>query len=147
MLYWVGHLSRMGNHCLPKFILCNKLSSSHHDTRAPKKLFKNWLKKSFDTFRIDHCQWFILAENCVAWFLTTNHIVSFFENTYTATLKGKKCWRRSYKTMPSRLDPAISCSLQAFPTSALFAMNMPAGGMDQLLLDLYFMKPSYEWNE
>ena len=45
-LRWAGHVSRIEDHRLPYVILCGELSTSHRDRGAPKKHYKDCLKKS-----------------------------------------------------------------------------------------------------
>ena len=98
-----GHVSKMGNHCLPRIILYGELSVGYCDRGAPKKQFKDCLKKSFGACDTDHCWLSTQIENCDAWHLTTNHIVSS-ENTHRAALKVKRYEKRNYNTMPSTPD-------------------------------------------
>ena len=60
-LRWAGHVSRMEDHRLPKIVLYGELSTGHRDRGAPKKRYKDSLKKSLSTCHIDHRQWSALA--------------------------------------------------------------------------------------
>ena len=62
-LRWAGHVSRMEDHRLPKIVF----STGHRERGAPKKRFKDNLKKSLTTCNIDHKQWSDLAADRVAW--------------------------------------------------------------------------------
>ena len=53
-LSWARHVSEMGNHCLPRMILCHKLSTGHRHRGPPKNWFKGCLKKSFRVYHINH---------------------------------------------------------------------------------------------
>ena len=66
-LRWVGHVSRMEDHRLPKIVMFGELSSGHRLRGAPKKRFKDSLKKSLTACNIDHRQWSDLAADRVAW--------------------------------------------------------------------------------
>ena len=50
-----------GDHRLPKIVLYGELSTGHRDRGAPKKRYKDSLKKSLSTCHIDHRQWSALA--------------------------------------------------------------------------------------
>jgi len=52
-LYWAGHVSRMEDHCLPKITLYGELSSGHRHRGAPKKRYKDSLRKSLGICHID----------------------------------------------------------------------------------------------
>ena len=68
MLRWAGHVSRLEDHHLPKIVMFGELSSGHCDRGAPKKRFKDNLKKSLmDMGNMDHRHWSNLAADPVAW--------------------------------------------------------------------------------
>ena len=60
-LRWAGHVSRMEDHRLPKIALYGELSTGNRDRGAPKKRYKDSLKKSLSACHIDHQQWCTLA--------------------------------------------------------------------------------------
>ena len=97
-LRWAGHVSRMEDHRLPKIVLYGELSTGHRDRGAPKKRYKDSLKKSFGSCGIDHRQWSTLASDRDAWRHTTNHAVSSFEAHRRTTLKAKRLQRKSRDT-------------------------------------------------
>ena len=51
-LRWAGHVSRMEDHRLPKIVLYGELSTGHRERGAPKKRFKDSLKRSLTTCNI-----------------------------------------------------------------------------------------------
>jgi len=56
-LHWAGHVSRMEDHRLPKIVLYGKLSTGNRNRGAPKKRFKDSLKKSLLACNIDSQLW------------------------------------------------------------------------------------------
>ena len=72
--------------------------TGHRDRGAPKKRYKDSLKKSFGSCGIDHRQWSTLASDRDAWRHTTNHAVSSFEAHRRTTLKAKRLQRKSRDT-------------------------------------------------
>ena len=62
-LRWTGHVSRMEDHHLPKIILYGELSSGLWNRGAPKKRYKDTLKKSLGACNISHLEWTTLAED------------------------------------------------------------------------------------
>ena len=66
-LRWAGHVSRMEDHRLPKIALYGELSSGHRDRGAPKKRYKDYLKKSLTACHVDHKCWADLAADREAW--------------------------------------------------------------------------------
>jgi len=65
-LGWAGHVSRFEDHRLPKIVMFGELSSGPRERDAPKKPFKDSLKKSHTACNIDHRQWSNLAADRVA---------------------------------------------------------------------------------
>ena len=79
-LCWAAHVSRMEDHHLPKIALYGKLSTGHRDRGAPKKRFKDYLKKSLSACNIDPQLWSALAADRGAWQHTIHQSTSRFEN-------------------------------------------------------------------
>ena len=96
---WTGHV-----------FTCSRSYSADHcdDRRAPKKWFKNCLKKSLVAYHIALCQWSTLIEKCNTWCLTINHVVSPFVNFHRAALKDKRHRKRDCNTMSSIFDLTFS---------------------------------------
>ena len=94
-LQWAGHVSRMEDHRLPKMVMFGELSTAHRERGAPKKRFKNSLKKSLSTCNIDHKQWSDLAADRVAWHHTIHQAVAQFEMDRRNLLKDRKQRRRA----------------------------------------------------
>ena len=55
-LGWAGHVSRMEDHRLPKIVLYGELSTGHRDKGAPRKRYKDTLKRSLATCDVDYRQ-------------------------------------------------------------------------------------------
>lgn len=89
-LRWAGHVSRMEDHCLPKIVMFSELSTGHRERGAPKKRFKDSLKKSLSTCNIDHKQWSDLAADRNTWRHTIHHATAPFEEDRRAALKDKR---------------------------------------------------------
>ena len=51
-LLWAGHVSRLEDHRLSKIVMFSELSCGHSETGAPKKRFKDSLKKSLTACNI-----------------------------------------------------------------------------------------------
>ena len=66
-LRWAGHVSRMEDHRLPKVKLYGELSTGHRDKGAPRKRYKDTLKKSLASCNIDYRQWTIQTANRTNW--------------------------------------------------------------------------------
>ncbi len=110
-LRWAGHVSRMDDHRLPKIALYGELSTGHRDRGAPKKRYKDCLKKSLGNCHIDHHQWPTLAADRVAWRSTIQQAVSSFEDTRRAILKDRRLRRKNRKATPT-INPnqTFNCS-------------------------------------
>ena len=62
-LRWTGHVSRMEDHHLPKIILYGEQSCGLCNRGAPKKRYKDTLRKSLGACNISHLEWTTLAED------------------------------------------------------------------------------------
>ena len=112
-LRWAGHVSSMEDHRLPKIVLFGELSTGHCEGGAPKKRFKDNLKKSLTTCNIDHKQWSDLAADCVAWRHTIHQAASQFEADRRSSLEDKRQRRKGHAastTTPDITFPYRHCS-------------------------------------
>ena len=82
-----GQISRMEDHRLPKVVLYGELSTGHRDRGAPKKRFKDCLKKSLNVCHIDCQQWSDMAPDRDAWRHAVHKAASQFEVSHDT---GKK---------------------------------------------------------
>ena len=94
-LRWAGHVSRMEDHRLPKIVLYGKLSTGYRDRGAPKKRFKDSLKKSLSACNIYPQLWSALAADRGAWRHTVHQSTSRFENIRKAALEEKRSKRKT----------------------------------------------------
>ena len=109
-LRWAGHVSRMDVHRLPKIVLYGELSTGHRDRGAPKKRFKDLLKKSLSDCHSDHRQWSVLAADREAWRHAVHQSVSSFENNRRAALEETRSRRKNRIVSASTPDSSYPCS-------------------------------------
>ena len=109
-LRWAGHVSRMEDHRLPKIVLYGELSTGHRDRGAPKKRYKDSLKKSLSTCHIDHRQWSALAADRGAWRHAVHQSVSSFESNRRATLEEKRSRRKNRVATALTPESSFPCS-------------------------------------
>ncbi|XP_069789966.1 uncharacterized protein [Narcine bancroftii] len=105
---WVDHVSRMEDHRLPKIVLYGELSTGHHDRGAPKKRYKDCLKKSLGACHIDHRQWADIASNRASWRLTVRWAATSFEEDRRAHLTDKRQRRKNPTSNPNQ--PIFPCN-------------------------------------
>ena len=105
-LRWAGHVSRMEDHRLPKIVMFGELSSGHRERGAPKKRFKDSLRKSLTACNIDHSQWSDLAADRVAWRYTILQAAAQFEVDRKNSFKEKRQRRKARAA--STITPNIS---------------------------------------
>jgi len=111
-LRWAGHVSRMENHRLPKITLYGELSFGHRDRGAPKKRYKDSLRKSLRGCHIDCSQWSALAADCAAWRYTVHQAVSSFEASRKEDLREKRRRRKIIAASTATSEPGqtFDCS-------------------------------------
>ncbi|XP_069766640.1 uncharacterized protein [Narcine bancroftii] len=107
-LRWVGHISRMEDHRLPKIVFYGELSTGHRDRGASKKRYKDCLKKSLGACHIDHHQWADLASNRASWHLTVWRAATSFEEDHRAHLTDKR--QRRKNPTPNPNQPIFPCN-------------------------------------
>ncbi|XP_069778346.1 uncharacterized protein [Narcine bancroftii] len=106
-LRWVGHVSRMEDHRLPKIVLYGKLSTSHRDRGDQRR----GLKKSLGACHIDHRQWADITSNRVSWRLTVRRAATSFEEDQRAHLTVKRQRRKNPTPNPNQpIFPCIRCN-------------------------------------
>ncbi|GFN79303.1 hypothetical protein PoB_000580900, partial [Plakobranchus ocellatus] len=71
-LRWAGHVFRMKDHRLPKIALYGEIRTGHRYRGAPKKRYKDYLKKTFTACNIDHQNWSDYAADRSAWRLISS---------------------------------------------------------------------------
>ena len=62
-LRWAGHLTLMESSRMPKAVFYGELSQGKRDCGAPRKRFKDQLKRQLTQAGIDHSEWEALAED------------------------------------------------------------------------------------
>ena len=103
------------DHRLPKIVMFGELSTGHRERGAPKKRFKDSLKKSLTTCNIDHRQWSDLAADRVAWRHTIHQAAAQFEVDRKNSLKDKRPRRKTCAASTTTPDKKI-LSLQPLLT-------------------------------
>ena len=119
---WAGHVSRMEDHRLPKIVMFGELSTGYRKRGAPRKRFKDSLKKSLTTYNIDHRQWSVLAADRVAWRHIIHQATAQFEVDRKNSLKDKgQRWkaRAASTTTPDISFPCSHCSRPRLPCIGL----------------------------
>ena len=144
---WAGHVSRMGGDHLPKISLYGKLSAGYRDREAPKKRFKDSLKKTLGTCHIDHHQWSTLAADRQAWRPTVHQIVSIFEDSRRANLREKRRRRKiqgASAAIPDQNFNCRCCSQTWLSRIGLVSHQHACSRLDSLLHKSSFAKSSQE---
>ncbi|CAH1249728.1 Hypp8672 [Branchiostoma lanceolatum] len=109
-LRWAGHVSRMEDHRLPKIILYGELSTGHRNRGAPKKRFKDTLKKSLQCCNIDYHQWSALAADRGTWRHTVHQAVSSFDKNRRTDLQEKRSRRKNRTVTAPNPESSFPCS-------------------------------------
>ena len=93
-LRWAGHVSRMDDHRLPKMALFGELRTGQRNRGAPKKRFKDCLRKSLTIGNIDHETWAAQAADRGAWRQSIHEAVNSFERSRVQRAKDKRQRRK-----------------------------------------------------
>lgn len=108
-LRWAGHVSRMEDHRLPKIALYGELASGHRDRGAPKKRYKDTLRKSLKACNINQNEWSTLAQDRGIWRHTITSASSSFESTRRASLEEKRQRRKTRAATTPNPDTTFPC--------------------------------------
>ena len=112
-LRWAGHVARMEDHRLPKIILYGELSSGLRNRGAPKKRYKDTLKKSLGAYNISHLEWTTLAEDRGTWRRTISKAASSFKSSRRSAIEKKRQRRKNRQPQhqtPTRPLPAVTAT-------------------------------------
>jgi len=109
-LRWAGHVSRMENHRLPKITLYGELASGHRNRGAPKKRYKDSLKKSLNTCDISLPEWSEVAANRGSWRHIIAKAAASFESTRRAAVEAKRQRRKNSTATTPNPDLTFTCS-------------------------------------
>ena len=108
-LRWAGHVPRMDDHRLPKIILYGELSSGLRNRGAPKKRYKDNIKKSLGACNISHLEWTTLAEDHGAWRRTISKAASSFESSRRSAIEEKRQRRKNSAATTPNPDETFTC--------------------------------------
>ena len=108
-LRWAGHVAKMEDHRLPKIILYGELSSGLRNRGAPKKRYKDILKKSLGACNISHLEWTTLAEDRSTWRRTISKAASSFESSRRSAIEEKHQRRKNSAAVTPNPDETFTC--------------------------------------
>ena len=130
-----------GRHRLPMIALCGELFTGYRNPGAPKKHFKDSLKKTLGTWRIDHHQWSTLVAHRQAWRCTVHEAVSTLRTPAEPTSGRNTTGERSRETQQ---PTAVAAAGIACPALAKSSISMSAVVIISLLHKCLFAKSSQE---
>ena len=105
-----------------KIALYSELSTGHRDRGAPKKHFKNFLKKTLGTCHIDHHQQSTLPADHQAWCRTVHQVISSFEDSHRANLREKHRKRKIQGASAAIPDQTFYCSCCGWTCLSLISL-------------------------
>ncbi|GFS08505.1 hypothetical protein ElyMa_001275600 [Elysia marginata] len=108
-LRWVGHVHRMDDHRLPKIVMYSELSSGYRERGAPRKRYKDSLKRTLSACDIDVQGWSDLATDRSAWRCIIQEATTKFEEERITAANNKRL-RRDNPTQTPTPHPCRHCS-------------------------------------
>lgn len=88
-LGWAGHLSRMEDTRMPKAVLYAELCKGKRDRGAPRKCFKDQLKRQLGNVGIPEKNWESIARERDRWRTVTRRGVQAFEEARREVVEDK----------------------------------------------------------
>ena len=134
------------DHRLPKIVMFGELSTGHRERGAPKKRFKDSLKKSLTTCNTDDRQWSDLPADRVAWRHTIHQVAGQFEvNRKNSLEKRDRGGRPALPLPPHQTFPvSLQSLLRALSLSHRSGQPPSAPAVDVNVDKSSFSKPSHD---
>ena len=107
-LRWAGHVTRMASSRMPKAVFYRELSQGKRDRGAPRKHFKDQLKRQLTQACIDHSEWEALAEDREEWRGRIKTTADNFEEE-KKTAAAEKWQRRKDSASQPVTDTTFTC--------------------------------------
>ena len=124
-LRWAGHVSRMGDTRMPKAVFFGELSKGKRDRGAPRRRYKDQLKKQLAQAGIDHRDWQKLASDRGEWRSVTKRTAKQFEDARVNNAKEKRKRRKESVSQAATYDgqtfPCPSCPRMCRSKIGLFS--------------------------
>ncbi|GFS05221.1 LINE-1 retrotransposable element ORF2 protein [Elysia marginata] len=108
-LRWVGHVHRMDDHRLPKIVMYSELSSGYRERGAPRKRYKDSLKRTLSACDFDVQGWSDLATDRSAWRCRIQEATTKFQEERITAANNKRL-RRNNPTQTPTPHPCRHCS-------------------------------------
>ena len=99
-LRWAGHVSRMDDSRMPKAVFYSELCQGKRDRGAPRKRYKDQLKRQLNQADINSSEWEQLAENRSEWRATIKSSSGNFEKDRRAAAAEKRQRRKASASQP-----------------------------------------------
>ena len=111
-LRWAGHLSRMEDSRMPKTVFYGELSQGKRNRGAPRKRFKDQLKRQLRAASIPEKDWESIAKDRDSWRETINRGANTFEATRREAAEEKRGRRKALATQspPAQGLPCPLCA-------------------------------------
>ena len=97
------------DHRLPKIILYGELSSGLRNRGAPKKCYKDTLKKSLGACNISHLEWTTLAKDRSTLRRTISKAASSFKSSRRSAIEEKRQRRKNSAATTPNPDETFTC--------------------------------------
>ena len=137
-----------GRHRLPKIILYGELSSGLRNRGAPKKRYKDTLKKSLGACNISHLEWLPSPKTAASHYKQSCLLLRILPEvchrgkTSEENVRGEKTVQPQHQTLTRPL-PAVTATGLVDPAYAWQVTSAPAGNVD--FLNLIFVSEAKPW--
>ena len=91
---WLGHVVRMANDQIQKYLLYGELVQGNHPRGRPQLRYKDICKRDLKALRMDLNRWETLTSERSAWKQALHHSLSQFEKTLVQQAKARRQSRK-----------------------------------------------------
>ena len=108
-LRWIGHVLRMPDYRLPRRTLCSQLSDGARNVGAPRKRYKDQIKKAIKNYDINPDNLEIMILDRAEWRTACYRGASFCEAERTRQREHQRARRHERQQQPVPINIELQC--------------------------------------